>query len=255
MELDKEGLFDPSHGPQKTTEEEEVKGSKGPGTEDWKARYLMFLRQMLEFRFPYEGREIVTVDSADEVAYCKCKLRSDVPLGEGAGVYLEVEVAKNTDNLSLALVDFDEGGKSSVTFSPDTGAVIKEKKIQESPRRVKGAYIEPLEPKLDRFEGKMGLYVRNGHIAFFRKYKQKESESEDEPWESTGFVIDLSWADGKRLTPCLAFRDEGPYCVHVVRVDSCPPIQPEKMVAAYLEKNWSELNWEGGQPMPNPDEV
>merc|ERR1719191_183906 len=172
MELDKEGLFDPSHGPKKTTKEEEVKGSQGPGTEDWKARYLMFLRQMLEFRFPYEGREIVTVDSADEVAYCKCKLRSDVPLGEGTGVYLEVEVAKNADNLSLAVVDFDAGGKSSVTFSPDTGAVIKEKKIQESPRRVKGAYIQPLEPRLERFEGTMGLFLRDRRIAFFRKYKE-----------------------------------------------------------------------------------
>merc|ERR1719171_3242056 len=30
MELDKEGLFDPSHGPKKATKEEELKGSKGP---------------------------------------------------------------------------------------------------------------------------------------------------------------------------------------------------------------------------------
>jgi len=62
----------------------------------------------------------------------------------------------------------------------------------ESPRRVKGAYIQPLQPKLDRFQGKMGVYVRNGHIAFFRKYQRKDSEAEDDPWESTGFVIDLS---------------------------------------------------------------
>ena len=36
-------------------------------------------------------------------------------------IYVEVEIEKNADNLSLAIVDFDQGGKSSVTFSPDTG--------------------------------------------------------------------------------------------------------------------------------------
>ena len=35
------------------------------------------------------------------------------------GVYLEVEVNENPDNLSLVVVDFDDGERSSVTFSPD----------------------------------------------------------------------------------------------------------------------------------------
>jgi len=268
MELDSHGTFDFGKDVNDNHEKEKLLRI------DWKSRYRHFKMEIPKFRVPFEGERITQVQNPDEVAYCKCKLRTDLLKAEAicssqsdiggassrgtkgmGGVYLEVEVSANADNLSLVVVDFDEGGKSSVTFSPDTGAVIKEKKVQESPRRVKGAYIQPLQPKLDRFEGKMGLYVRNGHIAFFRKYKRKESESEDEPWESTGFVTNLSWADGKRLTPCLAFRDEGPYCVHVVRVDSCPPIQPETMVAAYLEKNWSELNWEGGQPMTNLDEA
>lgn len=264
MELDSHGTFDFDKEVKECPEKDEKLVRI-----DWKSRYRHFKYEIPKFRTPFEGAQITMVQNPDEVAYCKCKLRTDllqtvafrrashsdigVPsraMKDMGGVYLEVEVSANADNLSLVVVDFDEGGKSSVTFSPDTGAVIKEKKVQESPRRVKGAYIQPLQPKLDRFEGKMGLYVRNGHIAFFRKYKRKDSEGEDEPWESTGFVIDLSWADGKRLTPCLAFRDEGPYRVHVVRVDCNPPIKPEKMVAAYMEKNWSELNWEGGQPLP-----
>lgn len=264
MELDSHGTFDFG----KENKEYPEKDEKLVRI-DWKRRYRYFKTETPKFRTPFEGAQITMVQNPDEVAYCKCKLRTDLLQTDAyriasvwgvsssrakrdtGGVYLEVEVSANADNLSLVVVDFDEGGKSSVTFSPDTGAVIKEKKVQESPRRVKGAYIQPLQPKLDRFQGKMGLYVRNGHIAFFRRYKSKDSEAEDEPWESTGFVIDLSWADGKRLTPCLAFRDEGPYCVQVVRVDSNPPIQPQKMIAAYLEKNWSELNWEGGQPLPH----
>jgi hypothetical protein len=39
----------------------------------------------------------------------------------GLEFYVEVQIKKNADNLSLAIVDFDQGGKSSVTFSPDTG--------------------------------------------------------------------------------------------------------------------------------------
>jgi hypothetical protein len=266
MELDSHGTFDFGKDVNDNHEKEKLVRI------DWKRRYRLFKLEIPKFRVPFEGERITQVQNPDEVAYCKCKLRTDLLKAEAVcasdiaeassrgvkdlgGVYLEVEVSANADNLSLVVVDFDEGGKSSVTFSPDTGAVIKEKKVQESPRRVKGAYIQPLQPKLDRFEGKMGLYVRNGHIAFFRKYTRKESEPEDEPWESTGFVIDLGWADGKRLTPCLAFRDEGAYCVRVVRVDSSPPILPEKMLAAYSEKNWSELNWEGGQPMPHPDDA
>ena len=68
--------------------------------------------------------------------------------------------SRTEDNLSLAVVDFESGGRSSVrfdwqisrqsvhfpqccmsrlslkrrTFSPDTGAVIREKKLRESPR-------------------------------------------------------------------------------------------------------------------------
>lgn len=230
---------------------------------DWKKRYRHFKAEIQKFCAPFEGTEIMDVQNPDEVAYCKCKFytgifektsadteASCVPSSRSSekGVYLEVEVLSNADNLSLAVADFDNGGKSSVTFSPDTGAVIKETKIQESPRRVKGAYIQPLEPKPDSFEGNMGLFVYKGQIAFFRRWQRKDSEKEEHPWESTGFIIGVSWAEGRRLSPCLAFRNEGSYKVRLSRVDSAPPFWPQKTTEAFEEANWMELNWEGAEP-------
>merc|ERR1711972_1155807 len=101
------------------------------------------------FREPFNGSEITCVDQADEIAYSRCKMRADI-LGAargctgGHGLYMEVEVGANPDNVSLAVVDFEGGGCSSVTFSPDTGAVIRERKVREAPRKVDGAYIQPL---------------------------------------------------------------------------------------------------------------
>jgi len=270
---------------------------------DWKARYRHFTTEIVKLRSDILGAAIhyqvgqpypVQVTAPDEVAYLRCKLRMDVfNRSSTRGVYIEVEVDQNADNLSFALVDFDEGGRSSVTFSPDTGAVIRERKIQESPRRVKGSYIQPLQPKNQRFEGYMGVYIKDGKVAFFRRYRSSEpvqqasvqelqvedgveeantyedsvsdyegiddddddddDGDEDEEieegneacgWETTGFVIDLGWAQGRGLSPCLAFRDEGSYRVRIVRVDSTPPVRSDRLTAAYEEKNWMELNWE-----------
>lgn len=57
-------------------------------------------------------------------------------------------------------------------------------------------------------------------------------------------MTDLSWADGCRLTPCLAFRNEGHYKVRMVCVGNVPPILPEKNAAAYEDANWSSLDWD-----------
>merc|ERR1712228_149009 len=104
------------------------------------------------------------------------------------------EVIQNPDNLSLAVVDFEAGGHSSVTFSPDTGAVIRERKVREVPRKVEGSYIQPLEATLPgcRFEGSIGLYLYAGHLAFFRRCLSNTVAQEPGRWESTGFVMDLS---------------------------------------------------------------
>jgi hypothetical protein len=233
MELERDGVF-------------ELERGRKHARVDWKGRYARFRTEVPAFRPPF-GTAIGTVMNPDEVAYSRCRLRTDL-LTESMehGVYIEVEVLTNPDNLSLAVVDFEAaGGRSSVTFSPDTGAVIRERKVREAPRKVEGAYIQPLSttPAGSRFEGSIALYLHRGHLAFFRRCAR---ESELGPWESTGFISDLTWAEGKRITPCLAFRDEGDYQVRVARVGSEPPLSPERTSVAY-DESWSGLDWEAGQ--------
>lgn len=229
---------------------------------DWKKRFCHFAKEAPTFCAPFGGPQIVSVADPDEVAYFNCRFCTDLLEEPGThGVYLEVEVLANWDNLSMAVVDFEAGGCSSVTFSPDTGAVIHESKVKDDPRQVYGAYVQPLPtvPPGHRFHGCMGLYLFQGRIAFFRRCSPatfsdgaatsgapgEPEEPEEEaagnlnamkidafpggvaPWETTGFVSGLTWAEGRRLTPCLAFRDEGPYQVRVVRVGGPPPFQPE----------------------------
>eukprot|EP00929_Paragymnodinium_shiwhaense_P008061 TRINITY_DN11198_c0_g1_i1.p1 TRINITY_DN11198_c0_g1~~TRINITY_DN11198_c0_g1_i1.p1 ORF type:complete len:406 (-),score=69.65 TRINITY_DN11198_c0_g1_i1:242-1459(-) len=209
----------------------------------WKKRYLQFLQELPTFREPFTGNEIQAVGDADEVAYCRCMLRAagvaDV------GVFIHIDVIANPDNLSLAVVDFEAGGHSSVTFSPDTGAVIRERKIRHVPRKVEGAYIQPLPATTPgrRFEGAVGIYLEAGNLAFLRK-TARGAEQPPACWESTGFVTDLSWAQGRCLTPCVAFRDEGQYHVKILRVDSCPPVHLGKPPQVYDEDRWTSLDWE-----------
>jgi len=264
MELDSDGIFE-----QPTGSEQIASAAKGMARVDWKGRFARFRHELPTFRAPFVGPEIIVVDQADEIAYCRCRLRTDL-LGVGSealgSAYLEVHVLKNPDNVSLAVVDFEAGGCSSVTFSPDTGAVIRERKVREAPRKVEGAYVQPLNSITSGrgFEGSMGLYLRGGQLAFFRRHAARPasetranaeagervdlSETLDEPelgpWETTGFVTDLSWAEGRRLTPCLAFRNEGAYHVQMICVSSQPPIPAERNVMAYEDGSWSSLDWD-----------
>eukprot|EP00913_Durusdinium_trenchii_P021665 g20357.t1 len=130
---------------------------------DWRGRFARFRRALPSFRPPFAGPEISSVEQADEIAYCRCRLRADVLSRRlDVGIYLEVEVFTNPDNVSLAVVDFEAGGCSSVTFSPDTGAVIRERKVREAPRKVEGAYIQPLATITagQGFEGCMGALTQ-----------------------------------------------------------------------------------------------
>jgi len=264
---------------------------------DWKLRYGRFRHEVKMFRSPFTGSEISAVEQADEIAYCRCKLRADVLHAGERGVYLEVEVHANSDNVSLAVVDFEGGGCSSVTFSPDTGAVIRERKVREAPRKVEGAYIQPLTTITSGqgFVGSMGLFLCAGHLAFFRRHSTSSSSSaaaseeapgaaavappppapaaatpvaaavaaaaaprtamasgkveaaELGPWESTGYVTDLSWAEGRQLTPCLAFRDVGTYQVNIAHVGAVPPVPAERTASAYDEASWRSLHWDAGE--------
>jgi hypothetical protein len=215
----------------------------------------LFTQGVQSFAPPFHGKEITTIDQPDEIAYFRCRLCSDILDHPSApGRYVEVEVLVNPNNLSMAVVDFEEGGSSSVTFSPDTGAVIRESKVQESPRKVEGAYIQtlPVVTSGKPFHGTMGLYLCGGRLAFYRRCAEPASQDGQKPklgpWETTGYVTDLSWAEGTRLTPCLAFRDNGNYHVRIVTVGSEPPIRPDHPVSGVPYQGdtaWSRFDWEG----------
>lgn len=167
MELDVGGGFLPFEG------DSSFKTRSARGRQNWKDRYKLFHTEAPTFSHPFIGNEIKLVEHPDEVAYCRCRLRTDLLASrDDRGVYVEVEIRANADNLSLAVVDFEGGGRSSVTFSPETGAVLRERKVRESPRAIEGTYIHllPAAPPGHRFEGVMGLYLRNGHLAFFRRW-------------------------------------------------------------------------------------
>jgi len=234
--------------------------------EDWKQRFKHVQSAVQCFRAPFHGSEIKEVEQPDEIAYCCCHLRTDLLSIKnaddiGGKVYIEFEISQNPDNVSLAIVDFEAGGCSSVTFSPDTGAVIRERKVNETPRRVEGSYIQPLETITagQRFEGFIGFFYHAGHLAFFRRHSYIASAQTDDdsssghalepqlgPWETTGFVTDISWAEGCRLTPCLAFRNEGGYNVRMVRRGLHPPIIANKNTAAYTDA-WNRLDWDAAE--------
>jgi len=230
-------------------------GSSGKDVPCWKRRYTSFKRNLKAFSAPFESSLIDDIANDDEVAYFKCVLRTDQLTAESpAAAYIEVEVRANPDNFSLAVVDFDEGGASSLTFSPDTGAVISERKVCESPRKVQGMFVQPLESIAveTRFLGRVGLYIQGGRVAFFRQFRKElpadtknggEATYEDGPWETTGFVTDLVWAEGQRLTPCIAFRSAGQYEVEVTHVDSQPPFVPHIM-GKDNGLEWAPLDWE-----------
>mmetsp|Transcript_96200 Transcript_96200/g.267280 ORF Transcript_96200/g.267280 Transcript_96200/m.267280 type:complete len:382 (-) Transcript_96200:303-1448(-) len=252
LELDGDGVFEPV---ELEGDDQTPATSRKQARVDWKGRYARFQAEVPTFRDPFMGAEITEVDQPDEIAYSRCTLRTDLlNSATTCDVYLEIEVLANPDNVSLAVVDFEAGGCSSVTFSPDTGAVIRERKVCELPRKVQGAYIQPLTTITPGrgFEGSVGIFLSRGQLAFFRRHAASTEDGQElelGTWESTGFVTDLSWAEGRRLTPCLAFRNEGAYQVRVVCVCSKPPLMPELTAMAYDEASWSSLNWDADQEM------
>lgn len=269
LELEQDGVFEQPACGLDGEREDRILGGRKLARIDWKGRFRRFRSDVPTFCAPFGGSQITSVAHPDEVAYFRCRLCTDVlddPCSHG--VYFEVEVLLNPDNLSMAVVDFEAGGCSSVTFSPDTGAVIRERKVREAPRKVEGAYIQPLStlPPGRRFHGVMGLYLFSGSLAFFRRCSAAggpagtspgasgaqgdpgDTALEMGPWETTGFVSDLSWAEGRRLTPSLAFRGEGEYSVRIVRVGTQPPLQVGRPTAElHNSVGWSGFDWEVGE--------
>eukprot|EP00930_Biecheleria_cincta_P055417 TRINITY_DN41737_c0_g1_i1.p1 TRINITY_DN41737_c0_g1~~TRINITY_DN41737_c0_g1_i1.p1 ORF type:complete len:407 (-),score=53.88 TRINITY_DN41737_c0_g1_i1:193-1311(-) len=214
-------------------------------SENWKARWNFFRQTIPSFSSPFAGREILRVANSDIVAYCRCRLRTDIlALHPDKGIYVEVDISANADNLSLAVVDFDGGGQSSVTFSPETGAVLRECRVRDSSVEIEGTYIHllPSAGTGHRFQGTLGLYLKGGHLAFFRRWRGIVAGNRVQgAWECTGFCTDLKWAQGKRLSVCLAFRDSGAYRVSISKIGSEVPFSPKPSAEAYEESKWSRL--------------
>jgi hypothetical protein len=275
LELESDGLFEQPVLSMRVQKGDSV--SRKSARIDWKGRFRRFRADAATFVPPFGGSVITGIAKADDVAYFRSRLCTGAEhIANSQGVYMEVDVQQNADNLSLAVVDFEAGGCSSITFSPDTGAVIRERKVREVPRKVEGAYIQSLPSVApgQRFQGRIGLYLHRGRLAFFRRCAAMPSpDSESEavpatdgahvssgreeieagPWETTGFVSDVSWAEGC-LTPCLAFRDEGAYVVHIAHVGTQPPLPTQNWNAEDdTSIGWSGFDWEVG-PMNDMEE-
>lgn len=210
----------------------------------WRRQFELFHRGSLAFNLPHRA-EITAVSRSGEVAYARCRLRTDILAAEARcdSVYMEVDVLANVDKLSLAVVDFECGGCSSVTFSPETGAVLCERKAHEEPQTIEGGYkhLLPAAKPGQGFEGTLGVLFSGGCIAFFRRWASPPEQDGQAVWETTGFCTDLSWAQGPRLSVCLAFRDCGAYRVRISRIGQTPPLVPRLCREEIQADKWIPL--------------
>lgn len=199
------------------------------------AEVKLFLSQ---FRNSSGMKDIRSTQSDREVVYLNGIILVDHlrELSVSKGVYVEITVRKRSDNLSFCLVDFDGEGTTSLTFSPDAGAVIRETQTAED--EIIGEYAAVLR-KEKRFgtdkDSKMAVFVSaEGEIVFMRYFGGK--------WESTGTVSDCTWVRGGLITPCLAFKDAGQYHVKIEKMCICD--QPPYSKACPDVPVWKPLLWE-----------
>lgn len=199
---------------------------------NWRNHYIYVHRELHSFR---DVQHISVIDSEDEVVYMKIKILIErIPTD---GVFVDVLVKSVCDNISISLVDFDGiGGCSSLTFSPDTGTVIKEKKISEYPRKIVGEYFQCLTP--------CPGFGKEHHIAAFISGKKQISfyRKVDSHWETTGTVSDCMWVNGGKITPCIAFRDAGLYDIQVARVCLGLPVIAQAPDPCN-EEGWKPIGW------------
>ncbi len=89
-----------------------------------------------------------------------------------SSIYIDFKVMQNADNLSLAVVDTPAAGDNftSVTFSPELGGVIIERQSEDAVPGGNHAQFLPAAPSDHKFTGTMGVYLKDGRIAFFRKW-------------------------------------------------------------------------------------
>ena len=141
---------------------------------DWKARCRYWHESLLQFCCPVVGRLISawrsranTDTDANRLAFSRIVVDTNI-LAHGAGVYVEFEVMKNCDNLSLAVVDRPVSESfTSVTFSPELGALIMERK---GTLHFSSIQFLPAAPDSFKFTGCVGVYFKDGRLAFYRRW-------------------------------------------------------------------------------------
>ncbi len=189
-----------------------IPASRHTPTMSSRLRYINSVSFLHSFRVPFQGETLLSTHCWDEVAYLNCALRVNQlsNMKPDAGVYIELSVESISDHLSLSLVDFDGAGTSSLTFSPDCGAVIQETKSYDE-QLVHGQYSAVLGVCRGfgkKTESRMAVFISStGDVTFMRRAHDQ--------WESTGVISNLTWVIGGILTPCVAFRRQGAYNVRI----------------------------------------
>ena len=190
------------------------------------------------FRLPMDSPIIQRTRSQSEVVYLNSVIKLDELdlLGTDEGIYVELTVHAICDNMSFCLVDFDGDGCSSLTFSPDAGAIIRERK-REDDGALFGAFTAALPPCKDFGTGKksrVALFIsREQHITFMRFFGER--------WESTGPISGFEWVEGGLLTPCVAFREAGEYIISIEKV--CHAKIPKHAERLRTQLVWKPLVW------------
>lgn len=175
----------------------------------WRREFSRRNKYIHSFQGLAESAQIHSIEMHDTVLRLNvCILVDQIPEG---GIFVDVLVNSLSDSISLSLVDFNDksGSGSSLTFSPDTGTVIRERK---SGNRIVGEYFQYL-PACPLFGDKAhcSLFIsRDKAISFYRNHRDQ--------WESTGSVSNCQWVSGGQLIPCIAFRDAGLYSIQIKRV-------------------------------------
>lgn len=193
--------------------------------------FAHFMRELTTLRtMKFVGHELLGVQKDEALANFRFRIAPENVYN--TSIYMELEVLNASESLSLAIVDGEDVGCTSVAFSPDLGMVVHETWIEDTPPRLQGAYLQPMLATTEGlgFTGSVGVYISEGNLVFFRKLCRHGGKIDSlEGWETTSMLTGLAWSKDCYLTPCLAFGVAGSYHVRVTSVRRMPPISPERI--------------------------
>eukprot|EP00930_Biecheleria_cincta_P085828 TRINITY_DN75196_c0_g1_i1.p1 TRINITY_DN75196_c0_g1~~TRINITY_DN75196_c0_g1_i1.p1 ORF type:complete len:476 (+),score=62.26 TRINITY_DN75196_c0_g1_i1:227-1654(+) len=232
----------------------------------WRSRYQMFRAQCSRFSSFLErnGQRTKIITSPNESSWgrlaASTSLQRRIHANEvidlgfdfcrermetvSTGVYLEIEVLQNPDNLGLSLVLVGHSPLNSLTFCPEFGYVDLE--WRTGPHQCQGfrILVLPYIPGAElgeRFLGRLGVFLRSDSVAFYRR----SSSAMSGQWETSGFFsfADCGWNSEHKVRACIAFRDEGTYSIRQTRLSWHPPISVETKEAPSCS-TWQPHVWE-----------